>query len=706
MEFFFEPRGIAVVGATPNPSKGGNAILKNLITGYRGVICPVNPKYREIEGISCVPSLREVPDSVDLAILFVPAPQVLAALDECTGKGIRGVIVESGGFAETGPEGRKLQDRMVARGRELGIRIWGPNCMGLVDAVRSHVFSFMDPNALLRGLVPGDVSLVVQSGLLSAGFLVDLMTHGVMGISKACSIGNKADVDENDLLEYLAGDPDTRVIGLYLESFRDGRRFLELCRSCSKPVVVLKGGRSSRGAKAAMSHTASLAGNHAVIAGALAQAGVTEARDFKQWMDLCRSLAAAPPAASGKGRIAVLTFSGGAGIMAADFFEDVGLEVADLSEETTAAVQELFPSWMPVANPVDVWPAMEKNMGTGVDVYGTALRSILADPGVDAVLLLAFVGNFRITMDLEDLAAQSRKAGKPVFLWLLGTRDKVTEFQQEARSFGVLAFQELYRAVECLDAVLRRRPAGDAILPKHPLPAPARIAPEIENLIRDARGALDEEASKRILRSRGIPTVEETRVASEEECLKEAERIGYPAVLKGLQPGLVHKSEAGLVRLNIKDAKELREAYGMIRNGLTDAGEVLVQRQVRGEGELIAGLVRDPQFGPCVLFGLGGTLTEVLRDTAFVVAPFGMDEALKLIGRIRGQSLLNGYRGAPPVDREHLAKVLIALGDLGLAVPRIREIDINPLLVTREGLCAVDATIILDGSEEPGKPEP
>jgi acetyltransferase len=209
-----------------------------------------------------------------------------------------------------------------------------------------------------------------------------------------------------------------------------------------------------------MSHTASLAGNHAVIAGALAQAGVTEARDFKQWMDLCRSLAAAPPAASGKGRIAVLTFSGGAGIMAADFFEDVGLEVADLSEETTAAVQELFPSWMPVATPVDVWPAMEKNMGTGVDVYGTALRSILADPGVDAVLLLAFVGNFRITMDLEDLAAQSRKAGKPVFLWLLGTRDKVTEFQQEARSFGVLAFQELYRAVECLDAVLRRRPPG------------------------------------------------------------------------------------------------------------------------------------------------------------------------------------------------------------------------------------------------------
>lgn len=696
MDFFFNPKGIAVVGATPNPSKGGNAILKNLITGFRGVICPVNPKYEEIEGIRCFPSLREVPDSVDLAILFVPAPQVLTALDECAGKGIRGVIVESGGFAETGAKGRELQDRMVARGRELGIRIWGPNCMGLIDAVRRHAFSFMDPNALLRGLVPGDVSLVVQSGLLSAGFLVDLMTHGVMGISKACSIGNKADVDENDLLEYLAGDPETRVIGLYLESFRDGRRFMELCRSCPKPVVVLKGGRSSRGAKAAMSHTASLAGNHAVIAGALAQAGVTEARDFKQWMDLCRSLAAAPSAVSGKGRIAVLTFSGGAGIMAADFFEDVGLEVADLSSQTASSLQELFPSWMPVANPVDVWPAMEKSMGTGVDVYSTALRSILADPGVDGVLLLAFVGNFRITMDLEDLATRSRKAGKPVFLWLLGTRDHVSEFQQRARSLGVLAFQELYRAVECLEAVLRRRPTATAIARKAPLPASGGLMPEIENLLHDARGTLDEELSKRILRARGIPVVEEARVASEEACLREAERLGYPVVLKGLQPGLVHKSDAGLVHLNITDSRGVRDAFGMIRNGLAKGGEILVQRQVRGSGELIAGLIRDPQFGPCVLFGLGGTLTEVLRDTAFAVAPLSMDEALRLIGRIRGQALLDGYRGSPPVEREQLARILVALGDLGLSVPQIREIDINPLLVTGDGLCAVDATIILD----------
>jgi acetyltransferase len=696
MHQFFNPRGVAVVGATPNPNKGGNAILKNLVTGFPGTICPVNPRYREIEGIPCFPSLREVPDSVDLAILFVPAPQVLSALEEGAERGIRSVIVESGGFAETGPEGRALQERMVALARDAGIRIWGPNCMGLVDAVRRYVFSFMDPAALQRGLVPGDVSLVVQSGLLSAGFLVDLMTHGVMGISKACSIGNKADVDENDLLSYLASDPDTKIIGMYLESFRDGRRFVELCRTCPKPVVVLKGGRSTRGARAAMSHTASLAGNHAVIAGALAQAGVTEARDFKQWMDLCRSLAAAPPPAGGKGRIAVLTFSGGAGILSADFMEDLGLEMADLSADTAASLQELFPPWMPVSNPVDVWPAMEKNAGTGVSVYGSALQSVLADPGVDGVLLMAFIGNFRITMDLEDLAAQSRKTGKPVFLWLLGTRDGVFEFQKRARSLGVPAFQELYRAVECLEAVLRERPAGGTLAPKEGGAARAVLSPEVEDLLRDGRGPLDELRSKRILRSRGIPTVEEIRVASEEECLREAARIGFPVVLKGLKPGLVHKSEAGLVRLNIAGPEPLGESYRVIREQLGGEGEVLVQRQVRGSVELIAGMVRDPQFGPCVLFGLGGTMTEVLRDTAFAVAPLGREEALCLIGRIRGQALLDGFRGGPAVDREKLAEVLVALGELGMSVPRIREIDVNPLLVSGDGLWAVDATVVLD----------
>ena len=241
MDFFFNPNGIAVVGATPNPSKGGFAILKNVMTGYKGNIYPVNPGYREIEGLQCYPSIRDIPGHVDLAIVFIPARQVPATVEECAAKGIPGVMIESGGFAETGQAGRDLQQSLKDMANRTGIRLWGPNCMGLVDAVRGYAFSFLDPVALQRGFLRGTVSLVVQSGMLSAGFLSDIMSNGVMGISKVCSVGNKMDVNECDLMAYLLQDADTAVIGLYLESFSDGRRFMELCRQSTKPVVVLKG---------------------------------------------------------------------------------------------------------------------------------------------------------------------------------------------------------------------------------------------------------------------------------------------------------------------------------------------------------------------------------------------------------------------------------------------------------------------------------
>jgi acyl-CoA synthetase (NDP forming) len=437
MDFFFEPRGVSVIGATPNPLKGGNAILKNLQLGYRGPIYPVNPRYAEIEGLPCYPSISAVPARVDLAIIFVPAPLVPAAVEACVKKGVPGVMIESGGFAETGPEGAKLQRELTRIAARTGIRIWGPNCMGLVDVVHSHIFSFMDPQAQEQGFIPGSVSLAVQSGMLSAIFLIDLMSHATMGVSKVCSVGNKVDVNECDLLEYFLKDLDTRVIGFYLESFADGRRFLEICRRCGKPIVVLKGGRSRKGAEAAMSHTASLAGDRRIIAGALAQAGVIEARDFKQMMDLCRSLALTNPPAGGNNRVAILTFSGGAGIVATDFVEEQGLVVADLAESTRTALQELFPGWMPVSNPIDLWPAMERHIGTGVDVYSRALAVVLGDPGVDAVFLHIAIGNSRVRLNLSDLSPLIRASGKPVIVWQLGRRDEVFEFQKEALALGM-----------------------------------------------------------------------------------------------------------------------------------------------------------------------------------------------------------------------------------------------------------------------------
>ena len=696
MDFFFNPKAIAVVGATPNPFKGGFSILKNLITGYRGRVCPVNPRYDEIEGLPCYPAVSAIPDPVDLAVVFVPAKAVPEAIADCIRKGVPGVMIESGGFAEIGPEGRALQQTVVDMAKKAGIRLWGPNCMGLVDAVRGHVFSFLDPGALQAGFIPGNVSLVVQSGMLSAGFLVDIMTNGVMGISKVCSVGNKIDVNECDLLPWLMEDPDTAVIGLYLESIPEGRRLIDLCRKSAKPIVVLKGGKSEKGAQAAMSHTASLAGNQRIIADVLAQAGVIEACDFKQMMDLCRSLAIYPEKPAGaENRIAILTFSGGAGIVSSDFVEQMNLKAAVLSTETKTKLRRLFPDWMPVANPVDLWPAMEKHAGSDLNIYSEALRATLADPGVDAVLLHIFVGNFRIKVNLEDIAAQSRDAGKPVFIWMLGRREQAFQTQVAARQQAIPVFQELHRAVECLAAVMhrkRRAAPGTSLQDAHEPSLPPSV---LRQLSECAAGPLDEYASKRILKTCGIRTVGEEIVGGQGACAKAAARIGFPVVLKGLQPGGIHKTELGLVRLDIKSKAEAVRAFKALKAKMNGRGQVLIQKQVEGSIELILGLMRDPQFGPCVMIGLGGVMAEVFDDAVFAMAPLSHDEGLNLMGRLRGQKLLNGFRGDPPVDRDEIARMLTALGNLGLAFLGIQEIDINPMLVGPAGAVAVDATIIL-----------
>jgi acetate---CoA ligase (ADP-forming) len=694
MDFFFNPRGIAVVGATPNPLKGGNAILKNILLGFSGGIYPVNPKYRKIEGLACYPSVGAVPDPVDLAIVFVPAPQVPAAVESCAARGIRGVIIESGGFAETGTEGKHLQDSLSEIAATTGIRLWGPNCMGLVDCVHRRIFSFMDPKAQEREeFIPGTVSLVVQSGMLSAIFLIDIMSNATMGVSKVCSLGNKVDVDECDVLEYFLDDPDTGVIGLYLEAFSDGRRFLDLCRRSAKPIVVLKGGRSRQGAEAALSHTASLAGNQRIISGALSQVGVSEARDFKQMMDFCRSLALMKPPPGASDRVAVLTLSGGAGIVATDFVAEQGLAMATLSTSTKQTLATLFPEWMPVSNPVDLWPAVERQTGDGPDVVGRSLTALLGDPGVDAVFLHVFISNPRNRLDIADLSTQVRNSGKPLVAWVIGRRDDAHAFQKEALIHGIPAFPEISRAAECLAVILsrHRRPEPATGEPRARPSMPA----DLKRLLDSASGPLDEHLSKSILGACGVPTVPETTVPNAAQAVTAAAALGYPVVIKGLLPGAVHKTELGLIRLGVRNGRAVRSAFKDLTDKMGGNGRVLVQQQIPQGVELILGLMRDRQFGPCVMVGLGGVMAELTDDTAFAAAPLTHREALALIGRVRGQKLLDGFRGAPPVNREAIAGILVALGTIGLQYPRIREIDINPLIAGDQGATAVDATIIL-----------
>ncbi|MGD9974169.1 MAG: acetate--CoA ligase family protein, partial [Desulfatirhabdiaceae bacterium] len=511
MKYFFEPAGIALIGASATPSKGGHSILYNVKHGFRGHIYPVNPRYSELLGIRCYPSIFDVPDPVDLAIIFIPASLVPQMVRDCASRGIPGVIVESGGFAETGESGKALQDELKQIRMETGIRIWGPNCMGVVDAVRKYVFSFLTPSVWDYGLLPGNVSLIVQSGMLAGGFLIDAMSHAVMGISKALSIGNKVDVEECELLEYLIDDPDTKAIALYLESIPNGSRFMNICKMSPKPIVVLKGGKSQDGARAAMSHTASMAGNGAIISSALTQSGAIEAHDFKQMMDISRALAAFPDIHSGAtGRTAILTFSGGAGIVSADFLNEQGLTVAHLSESTQQKLRTVFPEWMPVSNPIDLWPAVEQHGGQ--KTYQTAMTAVSQDSNIDVILLHLYSGGFALNFDMEPMMEEVRKAGKPVFAWLLGDRDNAGKTRTMLQDMGIPVYRELFRAVECIQAVFERsrwvKQVGIQKTEWHRL----QLIHPVVNVVKNAKGVLDEHLSKQFLQSAGIPVVAEAVV--------------------------------------------------------------------------------------------------------------------------------------------------------------------------------------------------
>jgi len=359
LDCFFNPKSVAIIGASSNENKGGYHILKNVMAGFRGKIYPVNKSYTEISDLPCYPDLASIPGNIDMAIYFIPAKELPHTVNECAEKGVKGIIIESGGFDEAGPEGHRLQKLALENAAKAGIRLWGPNCMGFIDVNKTHVFSFIHSAVwpdILRG---GNVGLIVQSGMLSAGFLLHALQEGVMGVSKACSIGNKCDINENDLLEYMIKDKETEVIACYLESLVDGRKFINLAKKTTKPIIVLMGGRSAQGAKAAQSHTASLSGNYSIARGAFKQAGIIEVFDPAELTDMARAFSK-KMTCHPVGGTAVLTFSGGAGTITTDLMDDCGLELAKLSDKTLSSIAELFPAWNKPDHPLDLWIAIEQ----------------------------------------------------------------------------------------------------------------------------------------------------------------------------------------------------------------------------------------------------------------------------------------------------------------------------------------------------------
>ena len=690
MDAFFHPGSIAVVGAS-NRRNIGNFVVTNLLAGFKGRIYPVNPNHKEIEGLPCFSSIVDIPHPIDLAIILVPASSVPSVLEACATKGIRRVIIESAGFAEIGEDGLALQDQCVAIAKQNGMRIWGPNCMGIVDVHRRYFFTFMHPAVREEGLLPGRISLIVQSGMMSAIFLAELGRRGI-GVAKACSIGNRADVDECDVLEYLLKDPDTDVIALYSESIPRGRLFAQMAQRSTKPIVLLKGGKSEAGALAAKSHTYSLSGNARLLNSVLELSGVTLADGIYQMMDLANALATIPhvdPAC----RTAILTLSGGAGVLACDALEGRGIPVAQLSEQTKKTLGEVFPVWMPVSNPIDLFPTMGLH---GRDIaFNRTISAVLEDSNVDVLLIHFVAGLDEDILDLDTLKKRADRSGKVVFFWLMGRQEGGKRFRQKARTLGIPVHEDISRVAECLWAVSRfsghksgprkvdasATPSSASVPKKPPFPSSEKIWDEFD--------------SKKFLSRWKIPVVEEKLVTGLNEAWKTAQQMGLPVVLKGLMPGETHKTEHGLVRLGIMDKPLLEAAFHHIQEKLDHRGRILIQKEVKSDYELIAGFIRDDQFGPCVMFGLGGILSELEPDVVFAMAPLDKGCALKLIGRIRSKRLLQGFRGMTPLKEDAMAEILVNLGNLGIACREIEQIDINPLAVSKGTLLAVDANVIL-----------
>ncbi len=690
MKSFFSPSAIAVIGASSRAGSLGAQVVVNLRYGFSGAIYPVNPNATEIQGLPAYPGVEAIPGAVDLAIIIVPAPAVADAIAACGRKGIHRVIIESAGFAETGKAGRLLQDKCLKLAREAGIRLWGPNCMGLVDIPRKFFFTFMHPNIYADGLIPGRISMIVQSGMLSAGFLADLMSERAVGVGKACSIGNKMDIDECDVLEYLIADEETDTIALYLESILRGRKFLDLADRSPKPIILLKGGKSKAGARAAQSHTSSLAGDARLQDSLMQLAGVTLARDFQQMMEIARALSMIPQTPA-QCRTAIMTFSGGAGILSCDLLEAEGLRVATLSDTTRRDLARVFPDWLPASNPVDMFPAF--SLKGAVAAYESAFEAVVRDSNVDVLFLHFFVGLYPNYEKLQKFKEKADREGKVLIIWVIGRRDAIKAFKIEAQEAGIPAHGELFRAVECLAHASRymsREKSPRLIASRKP-----KLSVDAAAIFSSAPERIwDEFDSKRLLGACGIPVVEEGLAPTLSQAVSWARRMGYPVVLKGLIPGDIHKTESGLVDLDIPHAAALKKAYVGMNARLKGKGRILLQRKMPIEYELIAGMLRDDQFGPCVMFGLGGIFSELQKDVVFAPAPLSEATAIKLMMRISGKKLLSGFRGKKPLDIKRMAKILVSLGDLAVACPQIEQIDINPLAVWQGSVVALDATII------------
>ncbi len=695
LDGLMKPKSVAVVGASATPGKIGYTVIQNLQKdGYKGAVYPINPNATEILGYKVYPNVTSIPEAADAAIITVPAKFCLDVVDECGRKGIKNLIIITSGFSEVGD--KELEEKMVETAHKYGSRILGPNIVGICSNSEKFNGSFA-PFLPLEG----KSSLISQSGALLIAIDASSYIRGV-GFDKLISIGNMADIDFADLVTWLDKDENTSCISMYVEGFKDGRTFIEACQKASKPIIALKSGVSAHGAAAAASHTGSLAGAAKVYGAAFQQAGVIQAADLDDLFDRSLALSLQPPM---KGEnLLVLTNGGGVGVLATDAAEKYGVPLKFAPADVQAELKKHMPEFGSAKNPVDMTGM------AGNEWYYATTKFSYAHKWVDGLVVLycetAMTNPLEIAQSIKKAVDDSGVKGKPVTVSFVGGERSVNAMRWLV-DHGIPAYGAPDLAINAI-AALREFYKMKEIVNEAPISCEGfqyEQAVEIINKARtEGRDSLTEIEAKQVFSIYGLPVTATELAKTEDEAVALAKKIGFPVVMKIVSPDILHKSDAGGVKVNIKDEAAARDAYQTILKNAkaykanANIHGIAVQEMAPWGTEVILGSVNDPTFGPTMMFGLGGIFVEVLKDVTFRVAPVSQNQALRMFSEIRGAPILAGVRGEAPRDREALADVICRYSSMIIQLQdEISESDANPVLVYEEGkgVKVVDARIIL-----------
>ncbi len=707
LDRIFNAESVAIIGASRNETKRGYQAIRTLLDEkYEGKIYPVNPKEKSILGFKCYKSVTDIDEPIDVALVATPAKTLPSVLADCGKKGVKGAVVLAGGFGEIGSDGRKLEDEMVAAAKKHNIRLVGPNTSGMLN---------LKDNLNLVGLKDaprGDIALLTQSGNMALTLITEAKIKSRKGFSYYVGVGNEADIKFHEYLEFFRQDPDTRAILMYVEGMRNGREFLQQAQKTTleKPIILLKSGRSATGKRSAGSHTGALAGISEVAKGAFQRAGIVVIENSDELFPAAETLSSLPPIKNNK--VAILADGGGHATIAADILTDLGIELPELSEKTQHRLKEILPDAASVPNPVDVAGGTD----TDPSVFADCAEIILKDPNVGGLLIVGLFGGYGIRFAeslalMEEDAAHRmgklvKKGRKPIVLHSLYNSEKPHALDL-LRYYNIPVYDSLDISAKCM-AVLAEY--GSYLASYHAkssfkLNWTAKAKPAgndiINKALRERRQALLEHEGKKLFEIHGAPVPQDCLVESEDEAVKCAIDLGTDVALKIVSPDILHKSDAGGVCLKLSTEKDIRYAYREIvkkskkYNAKADIKGVLVSPMADEGVEIIIGTKIDDQFGPVIMYGLGGIMVEILKDVAFRVLPISPTDARKMIAETKSYPILDGARGTPPLDTKALQRLLVLCSDIVEAYPQIQEMDLNPVIVHQKGVSVVDARIIL-----------